>query len=1245
MSPRHRWVSLSPVFLSVAAATSLLTSGRVEAQVKPHAGMMRYPDVSATHIVFGYANDLWIVPREGGMATPLASPPGGEGFPRFSADGKTIAFVGNYDGGRDIYTIAVDGSDSGLPHRVTHHPSGERLCDWTSDDGLIFSAGEVLSLGQGSKLYTVPVEGGMPTLLPLPYGTSATMSDDGTWIAYTPHTTDNRTWKRYRGGMQTDIWLFNLKDKTSRRMTDWEGTDTLPMFRGKKVYYLSDSGPEHRLNIWEFDIDRNARKQVTEFKDFDVKWPSIGPGKNNKGEIVFQCGADLYLLDLSNNKLKKVEVTIPGDRPTLRERTIDATRFASNWSISPSGKRAVVEARGDIWTAPAENGSPRQLTATSDVAERMPSWSPDGQWISYLSDATGEYELYITQSDGQGETKQLTKDGSCYRYNRGWSPDSKRIVFGDKTGSLFLYTIDGGETKLIDTDPWGQQANFSWSNDSRFIAYDRAFDRGRRAIWIYNVETGDKQQVTSGFFNDDTPTFDRKGDYLYYASNRNFQPQYGDIPGDTTFIYEGSSVLLAVPLRNDIENPWLPKSDEEKWGDKKKEAETKPDASKNGAEGDAKPQAAKDDAISGVWEGTAATPDGELPFKLTLTLAADNSVTGDLSSMMFNFSLTGTWDAASKTLTLNGQVPEGPAITMTLKIDGESMSGSGKAQDDVEVPINATRKSKGAGAAKPLAAEGKEGDKKEEKPAEKKVEPIKIDFDGFERRAMPLPIAAGQFGGMAVNDANVLIYARIRSGNGPESGLYAFDMKDEKKEEKSVASGATNFDISADGKKLLIIRGNAASIQNASAGGGSGSKNVVTTGMESRVDPREEWNQMFNEAWRLYRDFFYVDNMHGVDWPAVKKQYAAMLPDCVVREDLSYIISEMISELNVGHAYYREGDVDGGGPTENVGLLGCDFEIADGAYRISKIYEGAAWDSDARGPLSQPGVNVKEGDYLLAVNGKAMDLDSDPWAPFVGKAGEVVELTVSSKPTIDDSARRVLVKPVNSDGNLRYRAWIEKNRKYVDEKSGGKVGYIYVPNTGRNGQNDLFRMFYGQMGKPALIIDERWNGGGQIPTRFIELLNRPVTNYWAVRDGHDWTWPPDSHQGAKCMLINGLAGSGGDMFPWLFKQAGLGPLIGTRTWGGLVGISGNPGLVDGAGVTVPTFGFYEKDGTWGIEGHGTDPDIEVIDDPALMTNGGDPQLDRAIEEMLKSIAANPYTAAKRPTNPERAGMGVKPEDK
>jgi tricorn protease len=533
--------------------------------------------------------------------------------------------------------------------------------------------------------------------------------------------------------------------------------------------------------------------------------------------------------------------------------------------------------------------------------------------------------------------------------------------------------------------------------------------------------------------------------------------------------------------------------------------------------------------------------------------------------------------------------------------------------------------------------ESSEVDEEEAEKDETTKEPIEIDIEGFEDRAFQLPIAPGMFGTTGINNRNQLLYVR-RSGGGDQTGVMLFDIEDDSKAEKSVVRGAFTFEVSADGKKLVVRRGPGVAIANASAGGSA--KNVVTNGMTTTIQPREEWEQLFHDTWRIYRDFFYVPNMHGVDWKAVRKQYEPMLKDCATREDLNYVIGEMIAELNVGHAYRFGGDTENE-PRRPVGMLGVDFELENGAYRITKIYEGGPWDIDAQGPLSMPGVDINEGDYLLAVNGVPID----PWAAFIGLAGQTITLTVNEQPEVNDEAREVVVETIRGDSELRYRHWIEQKRKYVDEQTDGKVGYIYVPNTGINGQNDLFRQFFGQMHKEALIIDERWNGGGQIPTRFIELLNRPVTNYWARRDGKNWRWPPDSHQGPKCMLINGLAGSGGDMFPALFKQAGLGPLIGTRTWGGLVGISGNPQLIDGGGIFVPTFGYYEKDGTWGIEGHGVDPDIEVIDDPAKMVDGGDPQLDKAIEVMLEKIKTGGYEPPKQPEPPDRSGMGILEEDK
>ena len=1234
---------LRPGLLAGLLAALCLPALARSQDIKPHAGMLRYPAVSSTHIAFSYANRLWIVPREGGLASPLASPATAPMFPRFSADGKSIAFVANYEGGRDIYTLPIDG---GVPYRVTHHPSGEMLNAWLPDGKLLFSA-NIMGLGRQSQLYTVPAKGGLPTKLPVPYGALASISADGRWLAYTPHTQDFATWKRYRGGMQTDIWLFDLKELKSKRMTDWEGNDTAPMWQGKSVYYVTDAGPEHRANIWVYDTATGRRKQVTAFKDFDVKWASHGPGPKGEGEIVFQKGSELCLLDIPSGKVRTVEVRIPGERPTLSARTVDASRYITSWGISSSGKRAVVSARGDIWTLPAKNGMPRNLTRSNGSNERDPAWSPDGKWIAYLSDATGEYELYITQSDGLGETRQLTKDGGLFRYRPNWSPDSKHISFVDQSGQLLLHTIETGQTRVVDTDPWAETPDGSWAPDSRWIAYARQDDRPSLAsIWVYEVETGQKHRLTSGMFGDSRPVFDRKGEWIYWVSQRNFQPTYEQF--GTTWVYTDSQVLMAAPLKADTASPYLPKVDEESWKDEKKD-NAKPAVSLAvdlaGPSGSIAAEA-QDDPVSGKWTGTAtgeAITGGSLTFTAELKLGLNNAVNGTMDTPIGGAGVTGTWDPATSELKLSAVLPMGITVSIVMRIAGDTATGTATVEGQT---VKVTMRREGgrpAGPQQPAQGGAKEPDKPKDSASAKEPLKVAIDIEGFEARAMQLPPKPGNFGGLAVNDRNQLIFARVGSrGTSEPPAIKLFDIKDEKKDEKVVASGASSFDISADGKKLLVIRGASASIQDASAG--ASGEAVVTSGMKVRIEPRVEWKQIYNEAWRTMRQFFYAPNMHGVDWPKMREQYAAMLDDCASRDDVGYVIGELIAELNVGHAYYGGGDT-APAPNVPVGLLGVDFTLENGAYRIARIYRGAPWDADARGPLGAPGVKVKEGDYLLAVNGVPMDTEKDPWAAFIGLAGKTVTLTVSEKPSRDSSARDAVVELDSSDSYIRFRAWIEGNRAYVEKQTNGRVGYIYVPNTGVDGQNELMRQLVGQRGKDALIIDERWNGGGQVPHRFVELLERPLYNYWTGRYGHASPWPPDAHRGPKCMLINGLAGSGGDLFPWYFRAAKVGKLIGTRTWGGVVGIGGFPQLVDGAVVTTPNFAFFESDKKWGIEGHGVDPDIEVLDDPALMQNGADPQLDAAIKLMMDSIKGQVYKPVTKPPYPDRSGMGVPPRDR
>jgi tricorn protease len=1112
----------APTSAAPVAPVAVAAQPRGQGAVQPHGGMLRFPDVSATHIAFVYADDLWLVPREGGVATPLASPPGVEALPRFSPDGQTIAFMANYDGNSDLYTLPVTG---GVPTRVTHHPSGETLCGWTPAGKLLFFTNGFAGRNRQVQLFQVGASGGLPEPLPVPYGAFADISKDGRWLAYTPHTVDNRTWKRYRGGMSTDIWLFDLQTKKSKQATTWEGVDTAPMWHGDKLYYLTDEGPTHRGNLWELDPNSLKHTALTTYSDYDVKWPAIGPGANGGGEIVFQHGSELVLYDIAAKKTRVVEVTIPGARSKLKPRAVDASEFAQAWDFGPSGKRVLVSARGDVWSIPVKEGSPRNLTRTSGVAERDGTWSPDGKWLAWLSDASGEYEVALAPADASSEPKVLTQGGSAFRHLLSFSPDSKWLLFSDKTGTLFLLSIEGGAPKVIEQDAWAGDLIYtgpSFSRDSRWLTYGVSDpESGVSRIALYELASGARHLVTSGMFDDAVPAFDRKGDYLYFRRRGHFDPLYGEV--DQSFLYAGTEQLCVVPLRADQASPFAPKSDEESVA--KKDDEKKEDKSE-------KKDEAKDE-----------------------------------------------------------------------KADGDK----------------------------------KDAAKEEEE------KPVEITLEGFERRAVLLPIEPGVFGTVGINDAGALLYVR-RSIQGVEGepAIHLFDVSAEKPEEKLVVKGAGGFGLSGDGKKLFAFVGGKPQVGDAKED--AKLEPVSLAGMEADIDPRAEWRQIFQDAWRLMRDFFYDPHMHQVDWNAVRTRYAAMLEDCNSRADLSYVIKEMISELNVGHAYYSGGDV-GDEPSRSVGLLGCDFALDGGAYRIAKIYEGAAWDTDARGPLSQPGVDVKVGEYLLAVNGVPLDAAMDPWAAFQGLAGKTVTLTVSAKSTRDESARSVIVKALSDETELRYRAWIEQHRKYVEEQTGGRVGYVYVPSTGIDGQNDLVRQFFGQLRKPALIVDERWNSGGQIPTRFIELLNRPATNYWARRDGHDWPWPPDAHFGPKCMLINGLSGSGGDAFPFYFKQAKLGKLIGMRTWGGLVGLSGYPPLIDGGDIECPSFAFYENDGTWGVEGHGVDPDIEVIDDPALMVDGGDPQLDRAIAQMLEELEKHPYVAPKRPAYPDRRGMGLDPKDK
>jgi tricorn protease len=1123
-------LSFTSSFCASAATNTIPSACGVDAR------MLRYPDVSATQIAFVYAGDIWVAPKTGGDAMRLSSPKGEESFPRFSSDGSQIAFSGNYDGNMDIYVVPATG---GLPKRLTYHGDPDRILEWYPDGkSLLFASTRTSEKDRFNKLFKISVNGGLPEQLPVPYGEFGSISPDGKTLAYVPISVDFRTWKRYRGGMNPAIWLFNLETYAAKDITGNEAANSLPMWHGTTLYFLSDRDKNKRANIWAYDTKKEKFKQITTFEEFDVHFPNIGPN-----DIVFENGGRLYVLDLATEKYSEVHIQVLTDRATLKPRLEDVSKSVHEPDISPSGKRAVFEARGELFTVPAEHGVVRNLTRSSGVAERYPSWSPDGKTIAYFSDRSGEYELTIRAADASGEEQALTKLGPGFRYRPVWSPDSKKLAFIDQRMRIQIHDLDSKETKEIAKELWLYEdglsnLKLSWSKDSRWLAYAQDLENQHTAIALYDTKSNAQHVVTSGYYDDDQPVFDPDGKYLYYISGREFSPIYSDL--DQTWIYPNTLQLMAVSLRKDVASPLAPRNDEE--GEKKdKDKEKDKDKDKDKPKKPADQEKKKDE-------------------------------------------------------------PQ-----LTEKKDDESKSEE--------------------------KSDKKEKDEKEEKKEEKPPKPVEIDIAGFESRAVVLPPKAGHFTDLAALSGK-LIYRRLpRAGSGDEKGtLVYYDL--EKREDKTILEDVDDSVLAAKGEKLLVRRKNEYAIIEPKEGQ-KFEKKVPVSGLEMVVDPVAEWQQLFTDAWRLERDYFYDPNMHGVDWKAMRERYGSLLKDAVTRWDVNYILGELIAELNSSHTYRSGGDVEAG-QQRGVGYLGVDFALENGAYRIKHIVHGAPWDAEVRSPLEQPGIGINEGDYLLAVNGLPVEPELEPYAAFQGLADKPVFLTVNSNPS-RDGAREVLVQTLASEARLRHLAWIEKNRQKVEDASGGKLGYVYVPDTGRGGQNELVRQFRAQFNKEGLIIDERFNSGGQIPDRFVELLSRKTINYWGVRDGEDWTWPRIANSGPKAMLINGWSGSGGDCFPFYFRTAGLGPLIGTRTWGGLIGMTGCPGLIDGGGVTVPTFGIYSTKGEWIIEGHGVDPDIAVVDDPSLMAKGGDPQLERAIDEVMKALKKNPPANVRKPKYPLRAG--------
>ncbi|HEV7373153.1 MAG TPA: S41 family peptidase [Pyrinomonadaceae bacterium] len=1056
----------------------------------PTVGLMHYPVVSRTHVAFVYGDQIWTAPRIGGAAVKLTDAPGAKYRLAFSTDGRTIAFSANLDGNSNLYTIPLEG---GKTTRVTHLPSNVNLCQWAAHDQLLFYTNSLSFSTLAMQLFTVHATGGLPVKLPVPYGSESALSIDGEWLAYTPYwpyTNLRQMRKRYTGGIAPDIWLFNLRTRASKKITDWPGTDTSPMWFGKTVYYLSDAGSEHRLNVWSYNITSGTRQQITAFNDYDLNHPSFGLGAQGTGEIIFQYGSEIQLLDIATGQTRPIEITLPTDATSPMPREVDASKFITNSELSPNGNEVLLGARGDVWVLlSGGSGMPKNITRTSGAFERDPALSQDGGHIAYFSDATGEYELYVARSDGAGEAQRLTTLGRGFRYAPQWSPDSGKIAFTDVAGGIFLTTLATREAKRIDTDAWSQQSQLAWSHDSTWLAYTKLGDNRLSSIWLYNTASGERRQVSGGIFNDGSPAFDHRGDYLFFVSNRNLTSPALD-PLNRTFAYTDTSAIVAVPLRDEVASPLLPQHER----------------------------------------------------------------------------VTGGRDARES----NSSPP------------------------------------------KPLA----------------------IELESLGRRAVVLPTRRANIFNLGVTADGNLIYAETITGG--ESSIRIFDPSSEKAEERVVLEGATDFQLAASGRKALVRKMGALLVIDAAPGQKTPAQ-VSTAGMSVTVDPRAEWRQIFDDTWRLFRDFFYAPNMHGVNWSLLRERYGRLLDHAVTRDDVNYVISEMIAELNTGHAWISNpGDVlrQSGGPSA---MLGADFRVENNAYRINKLYEGASWDDAARNPLARAG--VKEGDYLLAVNGAPLDIGKDPLAALQKTANTPVKLTVGVKPVMDASARVIVVKPLANDSDLRYRAWVEHNRALVEQRTNGQVGYLRISDFTFNGLSEFVRQFQGQINKKALIIDPRWSQGGSVGDILVRMLAQPPLNYYGVRDSvNNWPVPARAHQGPKCVLINHLVVSAGENFSYYFRKLGLGKLIGTRTWGGLVGLNGNPALIDGGYVNIPNAPFFSNDGEWLIENQGIEPDVEVLDDPSLMADGHDPQLEAAIRLMLEEIRRKPKPQPRRPPYPNRSTM-------